>query len=324
MIYPHKTLNLTVLIVILLASVLTAAQPARPNIILFLVDDLGYGDIGCFWQDHGSTAAKKFDTPAIDTMASEGVMLTHHYISASVCAPSRASLISGRHQGHCEIRDSQFDKALPLNHTLGSILKEAGYYTAWIGKAGLSGGESSVDLSGAGSQNLASNPLKQGFDRFFGYHFHADGHEHYPRNGTTDKVAYIYDGYQQVTNASLDLYTTDAWTAAAKKVIIDEAADGDTQPFFIYLAYDTPHFKMQRPATAYPALDDDGDPTTGGIQWTTATDAFGRVRYASTADGTGVVDGYTHPDIPASWADSEKTACGNDPPHRQFNCRYPS
>ncbi|WP_193212201.1 sulfatase-like hydrolase/transferase [Luteolibacter marinus] len=298
----------------LLASLLLmglAAVPAaaRPNIIFILVDDLGYGDIGCFWQDQRGSA-KKFDTPAIDRMAAEGAKLTHHYISASVCAPSRASFLQGRHQGHCDVRDSQFDKALPPGHTVASTLKAAGYRTIHIGKHGLAGGEGSVNLAGNGSQNLASHPLAEGFDRFFGYLFHADGHEHYPRNGSSDKEAYIYDDYRQVTDASADLYTTDAWTAAAKQEIIDEATDGDTQPFFMYLAYDTPHFKMQRPAVAYPALDNDGDPMTGGIQWSAATDGAGKVRYASTADGTGTIDAFTHPDIPVGWADSEKQHVG--------------
>jgi arylsulfatase A-like enzyme len=296
----------------LLASVLTLATATaqdRPNIIFFFVDDLGYGDIGCFWQDQ-RTNPKKFDTPALDAMAAEGAKLTHHYIPAPVCAPSRGSLLQGRHQGHCDIRDSQFDKPLPPNHNIASTLKAAGYRTIHIGKDGLAGGESSTNLTGTGSQNLASHPLDRGFDRFFGYLFHVDGHEHFPRNGTTDKSAFIYDDYRQITDASADLYTTDAWTAAAKKEIIDEATDGDDQPFFLYLAYDTPHFKMQRPAVAYPPLDNDGDPLTGGIQWTTATDGTGKVRYASTADGSGVVDAFTHPDIPAGWSNSEKQHVG--------------
>lgn len=284
-------------------------QAPRPNIIFFFVDDLGYGDLGCFWQDQRS-GSKKFDTPGIDAMAAAGAKLTHHYVSASVCAPSRASLMQGRHQGHCDVRNSQFDKALPDNHTIASVLRGAGYRTIHIGKGGLSGAEGSVALAGDGSRNLAAHPLDRGFDRFFGYLFHGDGHEHYPANGTTDKSAHIYDDFRQVTDASLDLYTTDAWTAAAKKEIIDEATDGDDQPFFLYLAYDTPHFKMQRPAVAYPALDNDGDPLTGGIQWTTSTDAFGRVRYASTADGTGTIDAYTHPDIPGGWSNSEKQHVG--------------
>ena len=287
----------------------TAAAQDRPNIIFFFVDDLGYGDIGCFWQDQ-RTNPKKFDTPALDTMAAQGAKLTHHYIPAPVCAPSRGSLLQGRHQGHCDIRDSQFDKPLPRNHSIASVLKAAGYRTIHIGKDGLAGAETSTNLTGNGSQNLASHPLSRGFDRFFGYLFHADGHEHFPNNGTTDKAAFIYDDYRQITNASADLYTTDAWTAFAKKEIIAEATDGDDQPFFLYLAYDTPHFKMQRPAVAYPPLNDDGDPLTGGIQWTTATDGSGKTRYASTATGTGVVDAFTHPDIPATWTNSEKQHVG--------------
>ncbi len=282
---------------------------SRPNVIFFFVDDLGYGDLGCFWQDQRS-ATKKFDTPALDRMAAEGAMLTHHYISASVCAPSRGSLLQGRHQGHCDIRNSQFDKAIPQNHTIASVLKAAGYRTIHIGKNGIAGSESSTNLIGTGSQNLAAHPQNRGFDRFFGYLFHADGHEHFPANGTTDKNAHIYDGYRQVKDASVDLYTTDAWTAAAKKEIIAEATDGDDQPFFLYLAYDTPHFKMQRPAVAYPPIDGDGDPLTGGIQWTTATDSTGKIRYASTANGTGVVDAYTHPDLPSGWATAEKQHVG--------------
>lgn len=299
--------RLTASLLVLALSTLIAQ--GRPNIIVFFTDDLGYGDLGCFWQDQ-RTATKKFDTPALDAMAAEGAKLTHHYVSASVCAPSRASLLQGRHQGHCDVRNSQFDKALPDTHNVASVLRAAGYRTIHIGKGGLSGSEGSTNLSGTGSQNLAAHPLDRGFDRFFGYLFHGDGHEHYPRNGTTNKSAHIYDDYQQVTNASLDLYSTDAWTAAAKREIIAEATDGDDQPFFLYLAYDAPHFNMQRPAVAYPALDTDGDPLTGGIQWTTATDGSGNVRYASTADGTGTVDAYTHPDIPDSWAASEKQHVG--------------
>ena len=287
-----------------LFSILTSFAQ-RPNIIFFFVDDLGYGDIGCFWQD-AKTGTQKFDTPHIDTMAAEGAKLTHHYISASVCAPSRASLMQGRHQGHCDVRNSQFDKALPNNHTVSDMLQRAGYRTIHVGKAGLAGGEGSTNLSGTGSQNLAAHPLDRGFDEFFGYLFHADGHEHFPRNGTTNKGAYIYHGYQQITNASVDLYTTDAWTAYAKHAIITEHNDGDNQPFFLYVAYDTPHQKMQRPSVAYPA----GGGLTGGIQWTTATDASGNTRYASTADGTGAVDGYNHPDNNTAWPLSNQQHVG--------------
>ena len=284
-------------------------QASKPNIIFILADDLGYGDLGSFWQDRGSRSAKKFDTPQLDRLAAEGMKLTHHYVGAPVCAPSRASLLTGRHQGHADVRDSWFDKPLPRNHTLGTVMQAGGYVTAWIGKAGLVGDEGSLNLAGNGSKDFAAHPLNRGFDRFFGYLFHLDAHAHYPRNGATYETAFIYDNFDQVTNASLDLYTTDAWTAAAKKFVIDAAKAGD-KPFFLYLAYDTPHYNMERPAVAYPALDDDGDPATGGIQWTLDTDASGNVRYASTANGLGVMDAYTEADLPDSFAEADKQHVG--------------
>ena len=153
-------------------TLLTAAAfgQSKPNIIFFFADDLGYGDIGCFWQDQRASS-KKFDTPALDTMAAQGAKLTHHYVSASVCAPSRASLIQGRHQGHSDVRNSQFDKALPNNHNIASVLKAAVYRTIHIGKDGLAGAETLTSLTGTGSQNLPGHPLKRGFDRFFGNQF---------------------------------------------------------------------------------------------------------------------------------------------------------
>ena len=272
-----------------LASTTNAAK--QPNIIFILVDDLGYGDIGCFWQDQ-KKGTQKFDTPGIDQMAAEGMKLTHHYISAPVCAPSRGSFLQGRHQGHCDIRDSQFDKPLPPNHTISSVLKQAGYYTVHVGKDGLAGQEPSVELSGSGSKNLESHPLSRGFDRFFGYLFHADGHEHYPQNGTTNKKAFIYDDYRQVTDAHVDLYSTDAWTAFAKNTIIEETTNNPDRPFFIYLAYDTPHFKMQNPPTPYPK----GLGLNGGLKWT------GAPAYCNTAINSAEnIDSVPHSSVDLDW-----------------------
>ena len=285
----------------------TAFASDRPNIILFYADDLGYGDLGSFWQDQKS--GKAFDTPALDRMAMEGARLTHHYTAAPVCAPARSSLMQGRHQGHADIRDNMFDVPLPDNHNLGNALQRAGYHTIHIGKAGLAGQDDGIDLSGTGSANLPAHPLDWGFDAFFGYLFHLDAHEHYPRNGSTFFTAHIFDGYRRIEDASLDLYTTDVFTAYAKKAILDEVNDGDEQPFFLYLAYDTPHKEMQRPAAPYPDEDKvhgdvPGYDLTSGVQWTTATDAFGRTRYVDTATGNNPIDGYTHPDI-ASRASSQ-------------------
>ena len=120
-----------------------AAVPAQPNIIYILTDDLGWGDLGVWFQNGRQAAnirSKPWHlTPNLDRFAAEGVQLPGHYCPAPVCAPSRASLLLGVSQGHANVRDNQFDKALENNHTLATVLKQAGYATAAIGKWGLQG-----------------------------------------------------------------------------------------------------------------------------------------------------------------------------------------
>src|SRR5262249_22467668 len=80
-----------------LAACAAGAQPRRPNIILILADDLGYGDVGCYGQT-------QIQTPNIDRLAAEGVRFTQAYAGSTVCAPSRCALITGLHTGHCLVR----------------------------------------------------------------------------------------------------------------------------------------------------------------------------------------------------------------------------
>ena len=152
----------------------------RPNIVFVLCDDLGYGDTGYFFQKLRQTANDRSEpwhlTPKLDGIAAEGLQLPHHYCPAPVCAPSRGSLLTGRHQGHANVRNNQFDKALQNNHTLGTVLKQAGYATACIGKWGLQGG-------GGNPAAWPAYPTKRGFDYYYGYVRHGDGHEHYPKEG---------------------------------------------------------------------------------------------------------------------------------------------
>jgi arylsulfatase A-like enzyme len=268
-----------------------ASKVKRPNIIYILADDLGYGDVGCFWQNQ-RTGIWKFATPGLDTMAAEGAMMTHHYVGAPICASSRASFLQGRHQGHAGIRDSQFDKALPNDHNVASMLKNAGYRTVHIGKSGLAGTFTNPLIS---SSALAGHPLKRGFDRYFGYLRHLDGHEHYPRNGTAPRLAAIHDDYTPVTDAFGDVYTSDVFTAFAKKTIIEETTGNPDRPFFLYLALDTPHFFGEYPPTAsYPA----GKGLTGGIQWT------GAPSYVNTAtNDPAKIDNQSnyHPSVNLAW-----------------------
>lgn len=264
----------------------SASKIKRPNIILINCDDLGYGDLGCFWQNQ-RTGTQKFATPNLDEMAAQGAMMTHHYSGAPICAPSRASLMQGRHQGHSDIRDRMFDVELPDNHSIASVLKASGYRTVHVGKAGLAGAERNA--------NFRAHPLKRGFNRYFGYLNHTQAHEHYPRNGTTSYGSFIYDDHQKITAAYQDLYSSDAWTGFAKKTIIEETTSNPNRPFFLYVAYDTPHFLGQTPPTRdYPA----GRGISGGIQWT------GAPSYVNTAiNDPARIDNPAnmHPSVNLSW-----------------------
>ena len=133
-----------------------------PNIVYILADDLGYGELGSY----GQTLIK---TPNLDRLAQEGMRFTQHYSGSPVCAPSRATLMSGKHTGHGLIKDnfelggwldSEEFGQMPLpagSFTLGRMLQEVGYVTAAIGKWG---------LGGPGSSGI---PNEQGFDFFYGY-----------------------------------------------------------------------------------------------------------------------------------------------------------
>src|SRR6186997_3012604 len=103
----------------------------KPNIIFILTDDLGYGDIGVFFQNKRKKENNRSEpyayTPNLDLLAVQGARLTQHYTSAPVCAPARASLLLGMSQGHANVRDNQFDKAIAENHTIASTLGMAGY-----------------------------------------------------------------------------------------------------------------------------------------------------------------------------------------------------
>lgn len=235
-----------------------ASVSAKPNIIFILTDDLGYGDIGLFFQNlrqkNNDRSQPWHLTPKLDGMAAEVIKLTDHYCAAPVCAPSRASLLLGVHQGHANIRDNQFDDALENNHTLATILKVAGYKTAAIGKWGLQGKSAAA---------WPAYPTKRGFDDFFGYVRHADGHEHYPKEGLYRGPKELWENEIEIS-ATLDkCYTTDLFSARAKKYILDQHANNPAQPFFMYLAFDTPHAVDELPTQAYPS----GSGKNGGLKW---------------------------------------------------------
>src|SRR2546429_7291806 len=92
----------------------------KPNIIFILADDLGYGDLGCYGQT-------KIKTPNIDRLAAEGLRFTQCYAGTTVCAPSRATLMTGLHTGHVRIRGNAAVPLQPEDVTVAEVLKRAGY-----------------------------------------------------------------------------------------------------------------------------------------------------------------------------------------------------
>ncbi len=267
-----------------------------PNIIFVLVDDMGYGDLGVMFQNQRAKKNDKSEpwqyTPNLDRMANEGALFKNQYCAAPVCAPSRASLLTGRSQGHATVRDNQFDKALDDNYTIASVLKTAGYTTAAFGKWGLQGGVEKEPES----LDWPAHPLNRGFDYFLGYMRHRDGHEHYPKEGLYRGKKEVWLNRTNIVDKLDKCYTADLWTAGAKKWIIDQVeGKKEKRPFFIYLAYDTPHAVMELPALAYP----EGGGLKGGIQWLGEPG-----HWINTASGE--IDSWTYPDYAnATWDDDK-------------------
>ena len=196
----------------------------RPNIVFILVDDLGYGDLSCYGQTH-------WRTPRLDRMAREGMRFTNAYAGSTVCAPSRAALLTGNHTGRVHQRGNgkvAFRRD-PLDITIASRLRDAGYRTAMIGKSGV-----------ACNSDDATLPNDKGFDHFFGVLSHVAAHRNYPRrivrNGETIELP-GNKGYTGDTYAN-ELFVDDAlrW--------LGEVGD---EPFFLHLSLAPPHADLTVP-----------------------------------------------------------------------------
>lgn len=205
----------------------------HPNVIVFLSDDQGYGDLSCM----GTT---DFRTPHLDRLAASGVRFTEWYSNSPVCSPSRAALLTGRYPGNAGVRailaGHRTATGLPQEvPTLASELKRLGYQTAMVGKwhLGLAPG---------------SRPHDHGFDHWFGF-----------LAGCIDYYSHIfYWGMKAGTNPLHDLweddreiyrngeYFTDLVTERAVAWIRQAAGKG--QPFFLYVPWNAPHYPMHAPA----------------------------------------------------------------------------
>ena len=240
-----RTHNSLPIIAILLTGLFTthsapAAEPKPPNIVLIVADDLGYGELGCYGQ-------KMIKTPRLDGLAEQGLRFTQFYCGAPVCAPSRCTLMTGKHLGHAAIRNNVKPKGMeklrekfkwetpgqqPLPDsevTVAELLHTKGYATAAIGKWGL------------GMVGTCGDPNKQGFDLFYGYLCQEHAHNHYPtflwRNGKKE-AQHGNNGTGKGETFSQDQFVEEATQ------FIREHRDG---PFFLYLPLIIPHLSIQVP-----------------------------------------------------------------------------
>jgi arylsulfatase A-like enzyme len=215
-----------------LASVLFAlslaaqasAQSARPNVVLIVTDDVGYGDIGSY-------GASDIKTPNIDSLAKDGVRLTDFY-AAPVCTPTRAALISGRYQQRFRLETALSGRKTPAGETglpasgysLPQLLKNNGYATGLIGKWHL-------------GYKPEFSPNAHGFDYFFGFKSgFTDYYQHIDADGDADL-------FENATPVKVDGYMTDLITERSVK-FVDEHAGA---PFFLEVTYNAAHWPFQVP-----------------------------------------------------------------------------
>lgn len=208
----------------------TTNPPAarRPNMVFILTDDLGWGDLGSYGQ-------RRIKTPHLDQLAAEGMRFTQFYAGSTVCMPSRAALMLGRHTGHLNLRGNVTGGTLRADEfTLAQMLQAGGYRTGLIGKWGLS------------DTGLPGVPQKKGFDEFIGYLNNQHAHDYYPHTLFRYDGHTGFDGVTQLAKNQTGQrgeYAPDLFTKAALNFIrINKpTAQNDRRPFFLALNYTTPH-----------------------------------------------------------------------------------
>ena len=208
------------------------AEVARPNIVVIMADDLGYGGLSCYGNDSVST-------PHLDSMAQYGLKFTDFHANAPVCTPTRAALMTGKYQqragleGVIYVRGDTRQLGMDTSQTtIAELLREQGYATGIMGKWHLGYKE-------------AYNPINHGFDEFYGYvSGNIDYHTHYDNAG-------IYDWWHNTDSIQEEGYVTDLITQHS----VDFIRQHREQPFFLYVSHEAPHVPFQGrndPGYRYP------------------------------------------------------------------------
>jgi arylsulfatase A-like enzyme len=200
---------------------------SKPNVIYILADDLGYGDLSAYGQTH-------FKTPNIDALAKKGILFKQHYSSAPVCAPARGALMTGLHTGHGAVRGNyevrpEGQHPMPAGtFTLAHMFKNAGYTTGAFGKWGL------------GAPGSTSEPLKMGFDRFYGFNCQRIAHHYYPYFLWNDNQRdMLWGNFGMETQQ----YAPDLIQEQALRFV----ETNKDRPFFLYYPLIQPHAEMFAP-----------------------------------------------------------------------------
>lgn len=221
-------------------SLTAQKQTSKPNIILVLTDDQGWGDIGIHGNPH-------IQTPTLDRLAKNSVQLTDFYVSP-VCAPTRASLMTGRYSLRTGVRDTYNGGAIMAaeEYTLAEMLKDNGYSTAIFGKWHL-------------GDNYPTRPMDQGFEESLvhlggGIGQPGDYLNYHKGDSSYFNPVLLKNGEPTPTNG----YCSDVYTDAA----IDFISNNNADPFFIYLSYNAPHTPLQLPQSYYDMYKD-VDPSSG-------------------------------------------------------------
>lgn len=242
---------------LLLSMGVQARQNEKPNIIFILCDDMGYGDLACYGQ-------KYIKTPNLDKMASEGMLFTQAYAGSPVSAPSRASLMTGQHTGHTEVRGNKeywsgqvkygrnTDYAVAGQHPydpehviLPEIMKDQGYTTGMFGKwAG-------------GYEGSVSTPDKRGIDEYYGFICQFQAHLYYPNFlnryskalGDTGVVRVVMDENIKYPMLGSEYGRRPQYSARMIHEKAMEWLDKQTadQPFYGFFTYTLPHAELVQP-----------------------------------------------------------------------------
>ncbi len=223
------------------------AAEAQPNIVLIYADDLGYGDVACY-------GAQDARTPNLDRLATGGVRFTDGYVSAPICAASRAGLMTGRYQQRFGYYNNVESTEVGLPHTefnLAQLLRKEGYATGLVGKWHLGSVPS-------------RHPTEMGFTEFYG--FLGGSHDYYDlaippvdanKSEFQRRLRGSYRGrlpshqplYRGTEPISEEGYLTDLLQREAVSFIERQVAKDKNRPFFLYLAFNAPHFPQQAPAS---------------------------------------------------------------------------